>query len=377
MSKLRTLFVVPQGELAPGPRYRVYQFLPRLRAMGVEPTMLVARPDRATARLLSAAPSNRARRAAGLAAAWAQNHRVMLRLARLAGRFDRVVIYRCPVPTWAGRILAAHRDRILFDFDDALDQPELEGGALQHWRVRVLRRGLENAVRVSGLTITSNNRNAEVVRRLGGRVIVIPTSVDVTRALPRDRARLSEPAPVLGWIGTPTTARYLRDVEEAIESLAAKRPVAVRLVGAAGSPFARLRPELHAWSLETEFDELAAFDVGLMPMPDTPWTRGKAALKALQYGAAGMPTVASWTTTNAEILGERQGALLCRTTGEWLDALTRLLDEPAFRLTLGQRARRLVEAEYSLDVVTPTLLRAIVNPAGDAVPSARLVGRPL
>jgi glycosyltransferase involved in cell wall biosynthesis len=138
--------------------------------------------------------------------------------------------------------------------------------------------------------------------------------------------------------------------------------VTVRLIGAGHSPFAAFEPDLRAWSLRTEFEDLDAFDIGLMPMPDTPWTRGKEALKALQYGAAGMPTVASWTPTNEGILGEGDGALLCRSNDEWLGALERLLDDAGFRQALGARARRRVEADYSLDAMAPRLYGAIADP---------------
>jgi glycosyltransferase involved in cell wall biosynthesis len=349
----------------------VFQYLTRLEALGIQPVVLIVRAEHSTVQLLTAARQGRAHRAAHLAVAWLENHRAMAQVVRRVRDFDRVFIYRCPVPAWARPALLAHRDRILFDFDDALDQPELEGGPLQHWRVRVLRQGMQNAVAVSRLTITSNRRNAAVVRELGGQVEIIPTSVDVSRAVLRDRTRLSTLAPILGWIGTPTTARYLGQTEDALIRLSVTRPLDVRLIGAGRNPFGRFQPDLRPWSLESEFEDVDAFDIGLMPMADTQWTRGKAALKALQYGAAGMPTVASWTETNAEILGEREGALLCRSTDEWLGALERLLDNDEFRVELGARARRRVEAGYSLDAMAPRLYRAIADPGGQALNAVR------
>lgn len=362
---LRTLFVVPLGEHAPGPRYRVFQYLPRLEALGIESTVLVAAPGRPTDAISAAPAPRRPRRLAHLARTFVWNHWAMVRLVRQVRAYDRVLIYRCPVPAWARRALSAHRDRILFDFDDALDQPELEGGMLQHWRARILRRGMQNAVAASGLTITSNRRNAAVVRALGGRVTVIPTCVDVSRAVLRDRTGLSAPAPVLGWIGSPSTARYLLGIEDALTRVAARHTISVRLIGAGCNPFVRFRPDMRPWALSTELEDVSAFDIGLMPMPDTVWTRGKAALKALQYGAAGVPAVASWTETNAEILGEHDGVLLCRSNDDWIDALGRLLTDPALRLAVSARARRLVEARYSADAMAPRLFHAIANPTGN------------
>jgi glycosyltransferase involved in cell wall biosynthesis len=361
MPPLRALFVVPHGEWAPGPRYRVFQFLPGLSALGIHADVLVVHPEGRTTRRVPSVQSRRASRAAALASAWMLNQLAFLRVVRLAPRYDRIFIYRCPVPSWVRSSLGPRKDDILFDFDDALDQPELEGGPLQHWRVRVLRRGMENAVALSGLTITSNRRNASVVESLGGRALIVPTCVDLARAALRDRCRLTSPRPVLGWIGTPTTARYLAGIEDPLLRLSEARALTVRLIGAGRAPFDRLAADLRDWSLVTESEDVAAFDIGLMPMPDTPWTRGKAALKALQYGAAGMATVASWTATNAEILGEQEGTLLCRSGDEWLAALRRLLDDDAFRVELGERARRRVESDFALGVVLPKIHAAIVT----------------
>jgi glycosyltransferase involved in cell wall biosynthesis len=361
MPALRVLFVVPQGSLAPGPRYRVYQYLPRLQALGVEPVVLVVRPERSTVRLLTGSSQNQLRRVAHLARSWLQNQSAFVRITRLAPQFDRVFVYKCPVPSWALPALAPCRERLLYDFDDALDQAELEGGLLQHWRTRVLRRGMENAVAAARLTITSNTRNAAVVRQMGGRVVVIPTCVDLAQAILRDRRRLTAPAPVLGWTGTPSTARYLASIEKPLSVLVGRRPVAVCLIGAGRSPFAGLRADVRPWSLATEPQDVSAFDVGLMPMPDTPWTRGKAALKALLYGASGMASVASWTPTNAEILGEHNGSVLCHSEADWLAAFERVLSDDDWRSEMGARARRRVESSYSLDRMVPRLMSAITG----------------
>ncbi len=117
--------------------------------------------------------------------------------------------------------------------------------------------------------------------------------------------------------------------------------------------------DIRPWKLESEVGELGGFDIGLMPMPDTPWTRGKAALKALQYGASGAPAVASWTTTNAEILGEHEGAVLCRSNHDWLTALDELIKNDDLRSERGRRGRRLVEQRYSVAVNAPRLINLI------------------
>jgi hypothetical protein len=361
---LRALFIVPQGRLSAGPRYRVFQYLPRFAALGIESDVAVMQGPRSTLRSVNGAnlaPPVRVLHRLGLGL---QRHVFIARVIPRLGRFDRIVIYRFPIPTWACRYLAPHRDRVIFDFDDAIDQPERESRGLDGLRAKILRRGLENAVRVSAVMVTSNQRNAAVVEALGGQVVVVPTCVDVSAvARPTGRQIPAHPA-ILGWTGTSTTASYLADIEGPLARVLDHWPAEVRLIGAGRSPFVRLPATLRPWSLEHEATEIGQFDVGLMPMPDTAWTRGKAALKALLYGASGVPTVASWTETNAEILGSEDGAMLCRTDDEWFEALRRLIEDPLLRMEIGTRARARVATRYSLDVMAPRLYRVIVEAPG-------------
>lgn len=289
-----------------------------------------------------------------------ETHVGCARLLRRVRHHDRVLIYRVPLPGWAALALRPYHDRLVYDFDDALDAGE--GTTLiDRWRRRHLAATLRRAVLACAAVVTSNRRNADTVRSLGGVPVVIPTSLVLARYPVR-----SPHAPgtvVLGWMGTPSTARYLAEIEDALADVLAQRPgTVVRLVGSGGNPFQRLQPEVLPWSADTEVAHLLSFDIGLMPMPDTSWTRGKAALKALQYGAASAPTVASWTATNEEILAAGGGARLCRNHREWVEALLALIDDPAARTEMGRRARVHVHQHYSVEVNGARLAAVIRAP---------------
>ncbi len=289
------------------------------------------------------------------------------RLVRHAPRFDRLYLYRVPLSEWAAGRLRRRRSRILFDLDDAWDAPEGDETAVARLRRRFLERSLRRAVSVSSLVVVSNERNAEAVRGLGGRAEVVPTAIDLEKVVYRDRAQGPiGPRPVVGWMGTPSTARYLAMIEPALARVASERRVCIRVVGSGRTPFAALEAESQGWSAEREAQDIAAFDIGLMPMPDTPWTRGKAALKALQYGASGAPTVASWTSTNDAILGSDRGTLFCRSEEDWVRAIVRLVDEPARRGEIGRRGRQLVEGRYSVELHAPRLAGLIRHEAVSA-----------
>ena len=358
---LRVLCLLLAPEPVPGPRYRVLQYLPVLESYGLAcETMAVL--SRATAlRSVKDAARSPIRRLTHWLRVFVETQLGCLRLVWRLHRYDRVLLYRVAVPNWAVWVLWRRRNDLVYDFDDALDASE-GGGWASRLRRHVLARSLTRAVKVCAAVCTSNARNAEVVTALGGHPVVVPTSVDMARFPER-------PSPggrvVLGWIGTPSTAQYLPAIEGALATVLAARPeVSVRLVGSGGNPFASLPAEIVEWTDAAEVDELIRFDIGLMPMPDTAWTRGKAALKALQYGAARTPTVASWTRTNDEILGAAGGVILCRTPDEWRDALLALVDDPSRRADMGERARAHVARFYSVQANGARLAAVLRHPAG-------------
>lgn len=367
---MRVLFGVQQREPSPGSRYRVTQFVPRLEAAGITCDVIAAQGERSTSASVRSVSLSPAARALHLATAWVESQWFLVQLLRRLRRYDRCYLYRIPISGWAAPLLAPHRDRLVYDFDDALDVTDVKAGAIERFRQRVWNLGLQRAIRCCHTIVTSNERNAQVVESMGGRAVVVPTSVDVERYVAAaDAVALSERAQsqsqeqekplTLGWIGTPSTSTYLPMLEEPLLAVARDHRIEVRLIGANANPFARMPVSLRPWSLATETQEIAAFDIGLMPMPDTPWTRGKAALKALQYGAAGIPTVASWTPTNEQILGIDEGTVYCRTADEWRAAIEGLLRDAVLRRELGARARRRVDAHYSVAANLPKLIAVL------------------
>jgi glycosyltransferase involved in cell wall biosynthesis len=365
---LRTLFVVAQSELSPGSRYRVYQYLPHLREAGIDGHVVAMQDQGSTERSVNSPLFHPLRRVAHYAFTWVESFIVQLRLVALAPRFDRIVLYRLPLWAVTRWLLAPRRARIITDFDDALDEidhsAEERLGGLKRW---ILGRGLQNAILASTTTITSNAHNCGVVERLSRRAAIIPTSIDMTRLPFRDRSASLEERLVVGWMGTPSTARYLAAIEDALRDVSRQRPIVIRLIGAGRNPFRALDAEIVEWSFAGEPDALARIDIGLMPMPDTAWTRGKAATKALQYNASGAPAVSSRTATNLAILGESAGSLFASTTDEWIAALIRLIDDPAFRAEIGRRGHARVRESFSVQANAPRLAGLIRDPAGASV----------
>lgn len=208
------------------------------------------------------------------------------------------------------------------------------------------------SVRRARLVIAGNKFLASHAARLNRYVEVVPSCVD-PRIQPVREHRESE-IPIVGWIGSATTSAYLAPLLPVLARMNRDR-VRVRLVVVGGSlPVAEPWLEQRKWCLERQSEDLVGFDVGVMPLPDTEWARGKCGYKLLQYFSAGVPAVASPVGVNRALIGQDRG-LLASTEAEWESALSRLLSDAEERADRGAAARSFVEREYSYERWAPDL----------------------
>jgi glycosyltransferase involved in cell wall biosynthesis len=165
-------------------------------------------------------------------------------------------------------------------------------------------------------------------------------------------------------MGTPVTQRYLEPVAVPLGDIVAGGG-RVRLVGADHVPAGLTAGgELRRWSEEREANDILEFDVGIMPLDDTEWERGKCGYKLLQYMVCGRPVVASPVGVNPEIVEHGVSGFLASTPDEWREALARLRDDPSLRARMGDAGRRRVEAGYTLDLAEPRLRSLLQSAAG-------------
>jgi len=322
-----------------------------LTAHGIELELLPLFSKEATRRFREAGALAKAR-----TLAFSRRH--LKRELEAAGNASTVVVQRGVdlAPQLTLERAAAHGRRLIYDVDDAiwLSGPRTGGHRLSSLkgaarRVRWLSERAEH-------TIAGNEILAEHLAPYGP-VTVVPSLVDPVDYGLREHEQGEEVT--LGWIGSPTTAPYLGGVAGALERFGqvSERPVRLLLLGGSAPPLEGVRVEERAWCPAAERQALAEIDIGLMPLPDTPWTRGKCAYKALQYMAAGIPAVVDDVGISARAVGGAGYAVTGE--GHWLESLEALAADAGLRAKLGAAGRRRVEADFSPRRWLPTIAAII------------------
>jgi glycosyltransferase involved in cell wall biosynthesis len=349
---LRVLALLPYPlRRAPGQRYRIEQWAPALAAEGVA---VAFRPFLAPW---------------GMDVLYQRGRTLTKTLAVLAGclrrlrdatavpSHDIVYVYREAMllgPSWL-EAACAWRRPLVFDFDDAIYLRD--ASAANPW-ARRLRPESKTAslCRLATHVTVGNEQLARYARPLARRVTVVPSTVDTMEY--QVLARPQNPKPLLGWTGSSTTVRYLASLHPALLALRGLVDYRLRIIGATPD-LPGIDVEHVPWRPETEADDLRAVDVGLMPLPDDDWSRGKSGMKALQYMALGIAPVVSPVGVNADIVEDGRNGLHASSQEDWITAMARLLRDAELRCRLGVEARRTVEAKYSARVQAPRFARVL------------------
>ena len=354
---MRVLFVTKYGPAAASSRTRVFQYLPYLRAHGVDCEVLTVLPDDALGGARLAASRRPLAKALYYLGAACRNLACGLRAWRRCRAADALFLQKVIFPAPVRWLLRRAGAPAAYDFDDAIyTTEERSGGLLARWRERRAAAGLPAMLRLARVAVVENPCTAEFAGRHGP-VLTITGPIDTAPFAGVRRGERTGPV-VLGWIGSPSTAGYLELIGGVLRRLARREPLRVCVVGAEWR-LDGVEVECRPWSLEREPGDLGGWDIGLMPLPDDPWTRGKGGYKLLQYMAAGLPVVAHPVGINAEIVADGETGFLAADEAAWESALLRLIRDPALRRALGERGRQRVEERYALSVHAPRLLRML------------------
>lgn len=268
-----------------------------------------------------------------------------------ARQFDCVFVQKETLPFFfpaVELVLRRFAKRIVFDFDDAIfhyrHQPDL------FMRQAMDRHNIERILRCVDRVIVSNEYLANYARQFNDDVRIIPTSIEMSHFQKPGAVKNKQRDGVcIGWIGSRATVHYLSLLSKVFKCLAQQFDFELKIIGGGEVSFEGVRVKCQDWNLETEVDDIRNFDIGVMPLKDDPWTRGKAGLKLLQYLAAGIPAVASRVGVNCEIVNDGENGFLAGDDDEWDDKLGRLIKDVDLRRRLGSEGHQTVLKRYSVE----------------------------
>ncbi|MEO8671117.1 MAG: glycosyltransferase family 4 protein [Tahibacter sp.] len=336
-------------------RYRVYQYLPYLDAAGIR-YRVQSFMSPAMYRLMNLPGHNVAKVIHATIAA-------LRRLAQLirCRRYDLIFLQRECLPFGAPymeRIFRRCGVPLLFDYDDALFivKPNTHAALLDFFKRpdRVVK-----IFRIVDCVLAGNDWLRDRAAEYCADARTFHVAEDLKRYTNRPPHR-EHAAVVLGWLGSPSTEKYLNQIREPLRALNRRYP-ALRFKIIGGGQFADpdIRIEHVPWTLDSELTQLHSFDIGLMPLPWEDWSLGKSGGKARTYMAVGLPAVCTAIGFNNELIRDGETGFLVQQSDAWESVLSRLIESADLRGRIGDAARRDVEARFSLEKLGPRFVQIL------------------
>lgn len=361
---MKILFISPVPVEGAGCRFRIYQYFPHLRKHNIKVNLspflfssyfkIVYKPGKFFSKIIYFFLGTIKR---------------FYDLLRALG-YDIIYIYResYPIgPPVFEYILHFIGKSIICDFDDAIFLPNTSN---VNWFLSLLRPrpNIDKIIRLSNCVVVGNDYLKEYALKFHKNVFVLPTVVDTNKYVPatENKYKTNENV-VIGWIGSHTTQSYIKAFIPVFRKLRGKnKNILLKIVGGDFTSAEDLADNIiiHKWFLQKELKELQSFDIGIMPMPDNNWTKGKCGFKAILYMSAGVPAVCSKVGANCEIVQDGVNGFLASNEEEWIKKLSILIENPSLRTNIALRGRKTVEEKYSVKVNAPKfseILQSVYN----------------
>ena len=372
---MRVLAIVPSVyDTSPGQRFRIEQWEPLLRERGVEITYAPFESDELHRVLYQSGrmPHKLGLVAKALARRWA--------LLQSTMQYDVCYVFReaallgPPIIEW---ILSRREIPILFDFDDAIfvSYRSPSNGYLSYLKFAGKTRQI---CRMSAHVMVGNPYLADYARQYNPNVTVIPTTIDTEKYVVSNGSKPRSDMPVIGWTGSFSTVQHLDTLRTALQKLAQRERFRLRVIGTPAYDLEGVDVEAIPWRTETEIEDLRPIDVGIMPLPDDAWSKGKCGLKALQFMALGIPVVCSPVGVNSVIIRDQETGFLASTEAEWIAKLGQLLRSAELQRRIGLAGRATIEQTYSAKAQAPRVYEIFrsVRTAAGTVPNKAATANP-
>jgi glycosyltransferase involved in cell wall biosynthesis len=322
---MKIFFLTHRDKYQASSRYRVYQFIPSLEERGFKCSVNPLPEQGLFKRLFF----------------------IIFMLLKVRHEdicFIQKILFPVPVIYFL-RLLSKH---LIFDWDDALySAPPSQ--ILSARAVAKRKRRLNKTLKLCDLIICGNDNLRKYSSIFNNNSVVVPTSIDMNIYQPRKAYNVTPL--IIGWIGRSDNLTFLVNLESVFEALHHKYKDAIALKVVCDRPFrsdSGINVMNKKWVLEEEISDVQSFDIGIMPLDDNEWSRGKCAFKALQYLAVGIPCVASPVGINSEVIKNGYNGYLANSPQEWTERLSALIDKPELRASLGDTGREYVVERYSI-----------------------------
>jgi len=345
---MRLLAIVPNlYDTSPGQRFRIEQWEPLLRERGVEITYAPFLDEELSSVLyrqgqMGKKLSHVVRRFGG-----------RLSDVRSAQDFDAVYIFREAAlfgPPIFERMIR-RKVPFVFDFDDAIfvSYRSPSNGYLSYLKFAAK---ASTICRLASHVMVGNPYLAEYSRQFNSNVTMIPTTIDLDKYQVVERTADPQPV-VIGWTGSFSTVQHLDTLRGALQKLAQREKFRLRVIGTPAYKLEGVDVEAMDWRADTEVEDLTPCDIGIMPLPDDAWSKGKCGLKALQFMALGTPVICSPVGVNTDIIQDGENGYIADSEEEWIEKLGALIRSAELRKRIGLAGRATVAERYSATVQAP------------------------
>jgi hypothetical protein len=261
------------------------------------------------------------------------------KLLRHSRDFDAVFLHKKRLNPLDSFCLRRNGPRVIYDFDDAVmyNEKNPDRASRKRWK------SFQRTVGLAHLVIAGNAYLAEHALRFNQNVKILPTGLDVNSYRCEDKVKDDDKVRLV-WIGSKSTLSYLSSLKPALDQIGSRFDnVVLRIICDEFLDLQNMEVEKCRWSLESQAMDLATGDVGLAPLPDNRFTRGKCGFKILQYAATGLPVVASPVGVNSEYIEDKNNGFLAGDSADWIEKVSLLLKEPQLRKQMGNAGRAMVQ----------------------------------
>jgi glycosyltransferase involved in cell wall biosynthesis len=263
------------------------------------------------------------------------------------------------IPSAFERLLSIFGIKYIVDYDDAVFH---NYDKHPNFFVRkFLGRKIDKVMKYSSCVIAGNTYLADRAKKTGAKKIEnIPTIIDQTRYI--QKKDFSSNKLKIGWIGSPSTFKYLKSVTSILENFGHNKNIEIHVVGSKERlDLKNVKEIYYEWQENTEVDTILNFDVGIMPLKDTPWAKGKCSYKLIQYMACGLPVIASPVGMNKQVIDHGKNGFLAKTEEDWIDAFGALYRNSELQKKLGEQGLKKVDEIYNLEIQTQKLIKIITE----------------